>query len=186
VTDEFLTRGLEQDRYLTALRLTEEFETQMAATLRTFGRRMVDQHPDLFATNPDGDEHTNQSTSSTLAHTRVNYAMAGERAPDRDRTLKLNVHLYWLRPAEYDRTDIDGALRAFGYKVKYADRSIDDRIASETRASEFAVRSAENPYDANIAFYRHVSSAADIEETADALVDHFSTFGDQYAADGSE
>jgi len=32
-------------------------------------------------------------------------------------------------------------------------------------------------------FYRHVDSVADIEETIEILVDHFATFGDEYAKD---
>lgn len=186
MTDEFLTEGLQEDRYLKAIQLIEQFEDEIEATLRRFGRRMVDEHPGLFATDPDGDKRTNRSPGSALAHTRVNYPMSGPRARDMDQTWLLNVHLYWVDPAQYDRTDVDGALRAFGYKVKYASRDIDREVVQETRARDWSVDTSVNPYDSNIAFYKHVSSAAEMEETADTLVQHFGRFGDEYAASPEE
>ena len=181
MTDEFLTKGLQNDRYLKALQLTEQFEDEIEATLRRFGQRMIDEHPGLFAANPDGNERTNRSPSSALAHTRVNYSLSGPRARDMDQTWQLNVHLYWVDPAQYDRTDVDGALRAFGYKVKYASEDIDREVVQETHARDWSLDTSTNPYDSNIAFYRHVNSAAEMEEAADTLVQHFSEFGDKYA-----
>lgn len=181
MTDEFLTRGLENDRYLKALRLIDQFESEIEATLRQFGQRMVAEQPNLFETNPDGNERTNRNPGSALAHTRINYPLTGKHAPEASRTWKLNVHLYWVTPAQYNRTDIDSALRAFGYKIKYADEAIDDRVVEQTRAGDWSVEMSENPYDSNIAFYKHVSSIADIEDAAETLVKHFSTFGEEYA-----
>lgn len=186
MTDEFLTKGLQDDRYLKALRLIDQFEEEIEATLRRFGQRMVAEQPDLFETNPDGDTRTNQNPSSLLAHTRVNYPMAGAKAPEDDQTWLLNVHLYWVNPTQYNRTDVDGALRAFGYKIKNADTEIDDQVVEKTRAGDWSLDTAENPYDSNIVFYSHVSSADEIKETADALVNHFSTFGDEYAISSGE
>jgi len=186
MTDEFLTKGLQNDRYLKAIQLIEQFEDEIEATLRRFGQRMVDEHPRLFARDSDGDEMTSRSPSSALAYTRIDYSMSGPRARDMDQTWQLNVHLYWVDPAQYDRTDVDGALRAFGYKVKYGSEDIDRNVVQETRACDWALEMSENPYGSNIAFYRHVSSAAEMEETADTLVQHLGTFGDEYAASSKE
>ena len=92
----------------------------------------------------------------------------------------MNVHLYWMPPAEYNRTDIDGALRAFGYKLKGADTEIDESVVERTRAGEWELETAPNPYDSNTVFYRHVSSKAEIMDAMTVLVDHFETFGDAY------
>lgn len=186
MTDEFLTKGIENDRYLKALRLIEQFEDEIEATLRRFGQQMIAEQSDLFENNPDGEVRTNRNPSSILAHTRVNYPVSGERAPKSDQTWKLNVHLYWVSPEQYNRTDVDGALRAFGYKIKNADEAIDDRVVEQTRAGDWPVDMSDNPYDSNIAFYEHVSSVADIEDTAETLVDHFSTFGNEYAVGSDE
>lgn len=88
-----------------------------------------------------------------------------------------------MPPTEYNRTDIDGALRAFGYKIKNTDQSIDDKVAEQTRDGDWPLETSDNPYDSNIVFYQHVSSAAEIESTADTLVSHFSELGDAYAID---
>lgn len=181
MTDEFLTKGLESDRYLKALQLVDQFESEIEAILLELDQRMTEQHPELFDPASDPDVRTNQSPSSGLAFTRINHSMNGARAPDSDPTLTLNVHLYLMPPTEYGRTDIDGALRAFGYKIKYADQDIDDRVAEQTRAEDWSLDISGNPYDSNLVFYRHVSSVAEIEETADLLVDHFSEFGGEYA-----
>ena len=113
-----------------------------------------------------------------LAFTRINYPMTRVKSPGSDQVLKLNVHLYWRNPAEVNRTDIDGALRGFGYKIKGAAKADDQRVVKATR--EWPLEAAANPYDSNIAFYRHVSSADELDQTAETLVEHFSEFGSDY------
>lgn len=186
MTDEFLTKGLQSDRYLKAVRLVEQFESEIEAMLIELGQRMTDQHPELFDPATDPNVKTSRSPSSGLAFQRINRSMNGTRAPESDRTQVLNVHLYWMPPTEYGRTDIEGALRAFGYKIKYMDQDIEDRVAEQTRAGDWPLEMSGNTYDSNTVFYTHVSSLAEIEEIADTLVSHFSTFGDEYAADSDE
>lgn len=181
MTDEFLTMGLESDRYLKALRLPDQFEDEIMAVLGKFGQRMVDQHPGLFDRTPDPREKTNRSLSQALATHRISYPMNGVRASEPDKNPRLNVHLYWLPPTEYNRTDIDGALRAFGYKIKYADTNIDARVAEQSRNEDWPFEISGNPFDSNIVYYRHVSSTAEIEDAMDTFVDHFSNYGEEYA-----
>lgn len=107
--------------------------------------------------------------------------MDGPRSLNPDQ--RLNVHLYWMPPSEYNRTDIEGALRGFGYNIKGADTEIDDRVVERTRAEEWPVNTSKNPYDSNVVFYNHVSSMAEMKDAMGTLVDHFSTFGDEYAVD---
>ena len=107
--------------------------------------------------------------------------MSGPLAPSNDQNQKLNVHLYWMEPTEYNRTDIDGALRALGYKIKNADRDVDTKVVEQTRAQDWPLRTSKNPFDPNIVFYRHVSSAEEIKETIEILVEHFAQFGQEYA-----
>lgn len=183
MTDEFLTKGLENDRYLKALLLPDQFEDEIEAVLSEIGQRMVEQHPELFDRTTDPRVDSNRSPSTALATHRINYTMNGPQAPDVDQSPRLNVHLYWMPPAEYNRPDIDGVLRALGYKMKYADQDIDNRVAEQTRAGDWPLEISGNPFDANLTYYRHISSMAEIENVAETLVDHFSTFGDEYAAE---
>lgn len=183
MSNEFLTRGLESDRYLKAHQLIDQFEDEIEAILCEFGERMVAQQDELFDRPVSPSVRTKMGSSPALAYHRVNYSLDGPRAPTTEQTRRLNVHLYWMTPTEYGRTDIDGALRAFGYKIKNADPEIDDHIVEQTRKNDWPIETSGNPFDPNTVFYRHVNSAADIEETADVLVDHFSEFGGEYAVD---
>lgn len=180
MTDEFLTEGLQNDRYLKALRLVQQFENEIEARLHEFDQQMANQHPGLF--DSDARMKTSQTPSNGLAFNRLNHKMNGPKAPD-DPAQQLNVHLYWMPPTEYSRTDIDGALRAFGYKIKGADEAVDEHVVDRTERGDWPLETSGNPYDPNMTFYQHVSSAADIEETMDVLVDHFAEFGDEYADD---
>jgi len=178
MTDDFLTEGLRNNRYLKALRLPDQFDDQIEARLKQFDRRMVDTHPGLFDPDDSPSFGTNDSPSSGLAWQRINHPMNGPDAPTGNQ--KLNVHLYWMEPNRYGRPDIDGAVRAFGYKIKNADENIDQKIRSDTHNGEWSIETSENPYDNNITFYRHVSSVPEIKETEETLVEHFEKFGEQY------
>jgi hypothetical protein len=174
MTDKFLTRGLEMDRYLKAIQLTDRFETEVEAALADVGDRMIAIQPDLFASSVQGDVLSRRDTS-ILAFSRINYPMTRVQSRDSNEQLQLNVHLYWRDPAQCNRRDIDGALRQFGYKIKGLATEVDDRLAEQTER----LGTAGNPYDSNTCFYRHVDSAEDIDVATDELVNHFERFGDE-------
>lgn len=178
MSDEFLTLGLQEDRYLKAMQLIDQFEKEIEARLRNFDQLMADQQPDLFDPNTSPRFKTNRTSSTALVTHRINHPMEGPSAPEKK--VYLNVHLYWMPPTEYNRTDVDGALRAFGYKIKGADEKIDRDVAEKTRKGDWAIETSGNPYDDNTVFYQHVSSTAEIEDTIEELVNHFSTFGDRF------
>jgi hypothetical protein len=182
MTDEFLTEGLRSDRYLKAIQLISQFEDEIEARLRVFDQAMVDEQPQLFDLETNISVKTRQNSGSALATHRINHEMEGPSAPV-DRTQRLNVHLYWMSPTEYDRTDVDGALRAFGYKVKGAPESVDQEIVKRTREGDWSLSTAGNPFDSNTVFYRHVGSVDDLEAAQDELVDHFAMFGGRYGTD---
>lgn len=179
MSEDFVTNGLTNDRYLKALRLIDQFQDEIAALLKQFDQTMVEAQPDLFEPGRNPKVKKSTSPGSGLANHRINHHLTGPKAPDGN--LRLNVHLYWLSPAEYNRTDIDGALRAFGYKIKGADTDIDTRVVQQTRTEDWEIDIADNPYDNNKVFYRHVSSRSEIEETMAVLVDHFEAYGDEYS-----
>lgn len=183
MTDEFLTKGLENDRYLKAVRLADQFEEEIIAELRTIGQRMVDENRELFDANVKGSRNTS-SSSTTFPHARIDYPMARLQSQESSTTLTLNVHLYWCDPKEYNRTDIDGALRALGYKIKNVAEMDEQKVMAETR--DWPIQTAENRFGGEMAFYRHVSSADEVEETGEQLVEHFSSFGDEYGMPRNE
>lgn len=181
MSDEFLTQGFQDDRYLKAIRLIDQFEREVEAALRDVGQRMIDAHPDLFEEGVDGRENTGRNSSSALAYTRVDYPMARVQDPESNQSLKLNVHLYWRDPATCNRTDIDGAVHGFGYKIKNATREDIERVVAETR--DWPVETTDDPFGSTTLFYKHVESKSDLEEAADTLVDHFEEFGHEFGVD---
>lgn len=182
MTDEFLTEGLRSDRYLKALQLISQFEDEIEARLRVFDQAMVDEQPELFDPGTDMSVKTNRNSGSALAIHRINHEMEGSGAPA-DRRQRLNVHLYWMPPTDYDRTDVDGALRAFGYKIKGADEAVDQAVVDRTREGDWSLSTADNPFDSNTVFYKHIGSVDDLEAAQAELVEHFATFGGRYSGD---
>ena len=182
MTDEFLTEGLRSDRYLKALQLISQFEDEIEARLRVFDQALVDEQPELFDPGTDLSVKTNRNSGSALAIHRINHEMEGPSAPD-NRKQQLNVHLYWMSPTDYDRTDVDGALRAFGYKIKGADEAVDQAVVDRTREGDWSLSTSDNPFDSNTVFYKHIGSVDELEAAHAELVDHFATYGGQYSED---
>jgi hypothetical protein len=177
MTDEFLTKGLENDRYMKARQLAEQFEKEIEVELRAIGERMVNKNPALFDESVEASESISTKTN-TFPFARVDYPMSRSQSRENDTRLVLNVHLYWDDPRNYNRPDIDGALRALGYKIKNVAETDEQRVVSETR--DWPIQTAENRFGGEIAFYNDVGSADEIDETGDQLVEHFSAFGDEF------
>jgi hypothetical protein len=183
MTDEFLSKGLENDRYLKARQLIKQFEKEIKTELRVIGDEMVAQNRDLFGESVDGDENSS-TRSRTFPHARIDYDMDRIRSRESDKQLTLNVHLYWVDSRDYNRTDIDGAIAALGYKIKNVSEEDEQRVVSETR--DWSIETAENRFGGEIAFYNHVSSADEFKQTGERLVEHFSEFGDEYGTPREE
>lgn len=178
MTDEFLTKGLQNDRYLKSVRLAEQFEASIESELRRVGEKMIAENPELFRDGVNGNMSYGRSSGSTLAYMRIDYPMDQIQDQHSDAWLTLNVHLYWCNPEQYNRTDVDSALRAFGYKIKNVNSDGEERVAAQTR--DWDLHTADDPYSSLVVFYKHVSSAEEIEQAGETLVEHFSTFGSEY------
>lgn len=183
MTDEFLTQGLENDRYLKARQLVKQFEKEIEAELRAIGEEMVAQNRELFDEAVDGNGNVS-GLSRTTPWARIDYPMTRIQSSESDDRLTLNVHLYWDDPRDYNRTDIDGAIAALGYKVKNVSEVDEQRVVSETR--DWSLQTAENRFGGETAFYNHVSSADEFKQTAEQLIEHFSTFGNEYGVPREE
>lgn len=183
MTNEFLTKGLENDRYMKARQLVEQFDKEVVVALRSIGEEMVSRNRGSFDESATARESTS-TASNTFPFARVDYPLSRFRSRDDDTRLVLNVHLYWDDPRNYTRQDIDGALRALGYKIKHIADSDEQRVVEETR--DWPIRTAENRFGGETAFYEHVRSAEDIDETGERLVEHFSAFVGDYGVPRDE
>lgn len=177
MTDDFLTKGLQNDRYLKAIRLSEQFEAEMESRLRQVGQQIIAENGDFFNRGVEGRKNVGTSSSSVLAFARIDYPMNRVQSLENQTSTTLNVHLYWCRPTQYNRTDIDGALRAFGYKIKNASDADNEHVAAKTR--DWSLQVAEDPFGSGSrkVFYKHVNSADDIDQVAAKIAEHFSQYG---------
>lgn len=148
MNDEFITRGIENDRYLKATRLVNRFETEVEGKLKDVTDDFISNTEDLFEDGVDKDFNMTGSAGAVIAHGRVNTDMkrfyAGEDGAD---TLTLNITLRWLDPAEYDYPDADGALCVTGYKINSAASENHDRIKRQMRDDDSDVRHCRDAYD---------------------------------------
>lgn len=142
---------------------------------------MVDVQPELFDSSDDPLSKVRKLIGNPFAYNRVRGPMTGPEAPAGE-NLQLDVHLYWLAPEEYGRTDVDGALHSLGYRVKNRDEEISRHVARQTRTGDWAVCASENPWGGEDDFHTHVGSPTDIDDATDRLVEHFAEFGDDFAA----
>lgn len=177
MTEDFLTKGFENDRYMKARQLVEQFRDELEVELRAIGEEMVANNPELFDTGVEGDANS-QTRSNTYPYSRVDYEINRFHSQNRETNLTLNVHLYWVNPNTYNRKDIDGPLRALGYKIKNVPDADEEHVASRT--GDWPLHVTENRFGSKKTFYRHVSSTDEIEEYGEQLVDHFSEFGEKY------
>lgn len=177
MNEEFLSKGLGKNRYLKAKQLIEEFDRQVDLLLRSTGERIVEECDEMFS-NPSPSERSG-SSSSTFAYKRFEYTMSEVTTPEGD-TPRLNVHLYWVHPSEYNRPDIDGVVRAFGYKVKDSG-GVDDFVAEQTNLGDWTLNVAQDVFGSRHVFYRHLGSGSDAIDIQDELVHHFTEFADQWA-----
>lgn len=181
MTEDFLTMGLREDRYLKAIELLEQFDEEIKVTIRDVGQQMVKSQPDLFIEDVEGSVRLGRKPSSSKSWARVDYKMDPDRTPAGQQQ-RLNVHLYWVPPTDYGRRDVNGALRAFGYKVKGASTETDAEVV-RAMGDDWELDTAPDPFGNNTVFYRHVSSTTEIEETAQAMVNHFERFSDRYVVE---
>lgn len=64
MTEDFLTKGLQNDRYMKARQLVEQFRETIEVELREIGQEMVARNPELFIDDVEGNE-----SSQTRSHT---------------------------------------------------------------------------------------------------------------------
>lgn len=183
MTNEFLSKGLKKGRYMKARELIKQFDEEIVVELREIGNKMVNQNLGSFDHPVEGNKSVS-NISNTFPYARVDYPMSRVQSRENNTQLKLNVHLYWVDPRDYNRSDVDGVLRSLGYKIKNVSKDDEQRVQRKTRES--SVQTAENRFGSKIAFYNHVSSAVEFEETGEKLVEHFSNFVEEYGVSPSE
>ena len=177
MNNDFITTGIQKDRYLKATRLVERFETELKREIRNAGDEIVAENPHLFANGVEGDwNHHLYSTGPVLGFARFDYVM-NRQNPKSGKSLKLNFAFRWVEPSKIGH-DADGALSIVSYKIKNA---LDDdyrTVMEATRNEDWGVQVGNDPHDSYPAsFYVPVRSLEEIRIGHEKIMQHFSEFG---------
>jgi hypothetical protein len=177
MTNDFLTQGLENDRYLKAVQLIERFESELRNELERAGREIVTANPELFIDDGDPNWIKKRSHSSVIAHQRVDYTMSLVNSTDEDASnLVLNLGFRWVEPGSFGR-DGEGTLSIASYRIKNGPDDAYRDVMEATRTGEWGVSIGDDPFGSYPAtFYVPVETAADIRESYDTLAAHFAEF----------
>jgi len=180
MSDEFLTQGLEGDRYLKAVKLVDRFETELRHELKRIGNETVDENPALFpkGVDPKWNNHVS-SSGGVLAFGRFDYRMDRENPSTGDR-LKLNYAFRWVEPGIVGHEG-NGPLTFISYTIKNAPDEDYRKVIEATRGGEGDVSVGDDPYGKYPAtFYVPVGDADGLKSGGEALKKHFSGFGSNF------
>lgn len=71
MNEEFITEAIKNDRYLKAVRLTEQFEEQIDRGLRNFLKETIEQRPEIFVDDASPSKSSTSVRTEPLAHRRM-------------------------------------------------------------------------------------------------------------------
>lgn len=182
MNEEFITKALQEDRYLKAIQLIDRFETELRRELELIGKEIVEENRHLFVDNGAPDWRNARSSSSVIAFARVDFLMDRiESADDDPRNLKLNISFRWVEPEELGHRDVDGALSLLSYKIKRADDEDFELVRERTREGDWPIRFADDAFgNAPGIAYIPVETAQELREAGETIRAHFSEFGPTY------
>ena len=175
MTDESIRGGLENDRYLKALKLVDQFETSVFDALEGAAREMLSQNGFDLETTFDR-ACFGEDSSATLATIRTECKLYRDGNPDKQP--KLNVALEWI---ESDEHDGETPFCYVQYKLQHGSQDAYHKVREATEAdpSWSAIKFGEDQwYSAS----KHapgtilipLEDGAELKEHLEQLVDHFS------------
>jgi hypothetical protein len=134
--EDFITDGLESNRYLKATKLVHRFESEVTEAINQVSKAIIDDHPELFDKDVDLQEKVLAAgTSRTLATIRTEFAMNIENAED-DRP-KLNIAMEWVEPEQQDEEDsYDGSLCYVMYKIQHDSETRFEDVRHRTESQD--------------------------------------------------
>ena len=186
MNEEFITKGIENDRYLKAVRLAEQFEEEMFTTLENVLKEIIKTEPTWFFDehdyNFDFDRNKTRSRTEPLGHIRVDHYM--ERVNETGDKLRLQFCIEWTQPEVHLHDEhTDGALCIVFYKIKDLDRAEYEKVRQQTRQADRwdAIQFDDDVWSSDYGlFYIPVDTGPAIKEAFETLSDHFLEFGDEY------
>lgn len=181
MNEDFITNGLEADRYLKADKLVQQFRNQIREEIEDISEQIIEAHPELFDEDVylDYDDFGIEN-SRTLTTIRVEYDLQKEH--EEYGTCLLNIGLEWVEPEEQDEANSsDSALCYVLYKLQRGSdtqfKNVKERTVDSDRWDAIRFGEDQWPYKRKEApgiVYIPVESGSEIAEGLQALKEHFS------------
>jgi len=184
MSEDFLTKGIENDRYLKAVKLINQFEDIVPKEIRKIFDDFV-KESNLFIGNGSPDRRPNPTKySGTLATHRIDYTMSQvEINKENPENLKLSVGLEFVKPAKQDEDVTSGETLSYVYyKVKDSTVENYEKVCGLTKNSD--IRFGEGMWNnAPGIFYIPIENREDFRNGLKILREHFSKFGDEFGVE---
>lgn len=180
MNEDFITKAIENDRYLKAIRLADQFEEEIDRKLENFLEETIEQRPDLFVDDTSPSKRKSRVRTEPLAHRRVQATM--DRVNSDGDNLKFYISIEWTQPEVHGR-DGDGALCLILYKIKNSARAEYDRVKQETQAAPEwdEIQCSDDAWNSDRGiFYLPVTDGGDVMEALQLLREHFFSFAEDY------
>ena len=180
MNEEFITEAIKNDRYLKAVRLTEQFEKQIDRELQNFLEETIEQRSDLFVDDASLSDRHSRVRTEPLAHRRVQANM--NRVNSDGDQLKFYIAIQWTQP-EIHGQETEGALCLVLYKIKNLARADYDRVKQKTQSeSKWAeIQYSDQPWRGDLGiFYIPITDGSELKEGLQTLRHHFFSFAEEF------
>lgn len=180
MNEEFITEAIKNDRYLKAVRLTEQFEEEITREFRNFLEETIEQRPDLFVDDASPSKSQTSNRTEPLAHTRMQANM--NRINSDGDHLKFYISIQWTQP-EIHGHETEGALCLVLYKVKNIARGDYEMVKQKTKSDPewTGIQFSDDVWNSNRGiFYIPVTSGHEVTEGLQTLRQHFFSFAKEF------
>lgn len=180
MSDEFITEGLADDRYIKADLLINRFRDRVFDALSETSRAIIDDHESLFEPGVELDSKPFGTGGRTLSTLRVEFDLRREH--EEFGSLKLNFGVEWVDPDEQDESTVgDRSLCYVYYKIQRGSETsfnaVEQRTAQHSDWEFIQFGSDQWPYrrkEAPGIVYIPVGDGPELMEGLETLRQHFS------------
>jgi hypothetical protein len=188
MNEEFITNGIKNDRFLKALTLVDQFESEMVREIRNVAEATAEQAPALFVDDPTPQKSVNlRRNSPPLGNMRMDTKMSRVNASGE--RLTWNLAIEWAQPAIHGHDEPrDQALCVVLYKIKDCPTEDYQRVKRATRQESRwdAIQFDDDVWNSDWGiFYIPVTSGPEIKDGFQTLQEHFLEFGEQFGEPAS-
>ena len=183
MNDEFVTNAIEKDRYLKAMRLVDQFESEIMRELKNTCKAIIEDNDDLFPDDVSLDTYKFDNSDS-LRTIRVKCPLNRVESHDEGSdTVTFYLAIEWTEPEDRgEDTPTGSALCVAHYKLLPTPRDDYESVKAQTEdAGDWSIRFGDDVQNSDRSvYYIPITDAAEMDDALSELRDHVSTYGHEY------